>query len=172
MTSKTENAEKAISESRVKDVLKAYSPKVVSTIFVEFDTDQSDIDVVCEYQQQSNFTSLITSSFQRFESYSLDMYADHVIGRFRVSGFLFEIYGAPIPITQQLAFRHYQVMERLARLGGEPLKQKIRKLKYSGLKTEPAISQILGLQGDPYSAVLELESWSNAQLEAYVQNRI
>ncbi|BFM05044.1 DUF4269 domain-containing protein [Halioxenophilus aromaticivorans] len=172
MTSKIEKAEKAILQSRVKEVFEAYSPNIVSTIFVEFDTDQSDIDVVCEYQQQNAFASLISSSFQNHDSYSLSVYAECVIGQFKVSGFLFEIYGAPIPVTQQLAFRHYQVMQRLARLGGESFKQQIRKLKRSGLKTEPAISEVLALEGDPYNAVLELESWSNAQLEIHIQNRI
>jgi len=172
MSSKIAKAENAISQSRIVEILEEYSPQIVSTILVEFDTDQSDIDVVCEYHQQSVFASAISNSFQNYESYSLNVYAERVIGRFKVAGFLFEVYGTSIPVTQQLAYRHYQVMQRLARLGGAPIKQKIRCLKRSGLKTEPAISQILGLKGDPYNAVLELESWTNTQLKSHVQNCI
>ncbi|MCG8315213.1 MAG: DUF4269 domain-containing protein [Pseudomonadales bacterium] len=172
MNSKIEQAKRAISQSRVKEIFETYSPSIVSTIFVELDTNQSDIDVVCEYQQQSAFASLISSSFQNCDCYSLDVYSKCVIGRFKVASFLFEIYGAPIPVTQQLAFRHYQIMLRLARLGGNPFKQRVRELKNSGLKTEPAISQLLGLEGDAYSAVLELELWSNEKLKAHIKSRI
>lgn len=84
---------------------------------MEFDSDQSDIDVVCGYQQQSVFSSAISNSFQNYDSCSLKVYPERVIGRFSVAGFLLEVYGAPIPVTHQLAFRHYQVMQRLAELG-------------------------------------------------------
>lgn len=37
---------------------------------------------------------------------------------------------------------------------GDSFKQKILELKRSGIKTEPAFAQMLGLKGDPYQAVL------------------
>lgn len=172
MTSKISRAEKAVLQSRVKELLEAHHPEVVSTIFVEFDTGQSDIDVVCEYLEQKTFTTELENNFQNYESYDIKVYPEYVIARFKVSGFLFEVYGAPISTRQQLAYRHYQVIQRLALLGGEPIKRKIRVLKRSGLKTEPAISKVLRLEGDPFKAVLELELWSNEQLESHIKKCI
>lgn len=165
MINKIAKAKNAIFHSRILHLLVDYSPQVVSTILVELDTDQSDIDIVCEYQQQANFAANFSSYFGNYDSYSFKIYPEYVIGHFTESGFLFEVYAAQIPVTQQLAYRHYQVMKRLVELGGEPLKQKIRALKYEGLKTEAAICEVLKLNGDPYDAVLELELWSDDQLK-------
>jgi Domain of unknown function (DUF4269) len=169
VNSKIFKAQVAISQSRILDLLVDYSPQVVSTILVEFDTDQSDIDIVCEYQQQTTFAKNFADSFCHYDSYNLTVFPEYVIGHFKKSGFLFEVYATHIPVTQQLAFRHYQVMKRIALLGDESLKQQIRVLRNEGLKTEAAISAQLRLEGDPYAAVLELESWSDDQLKVYLQ---
>jgi hypothetical protein len=39
---------------------------------------------------------------------------------------------------------------------GEHFRQEIIKLKRQGLKTEPAFAKLLGLDGDPYKAILKL----------------
>jgi Domain of unknown function (DUF4269) len=172
VNSKIFKAQDAISQSRVLNLLVDYSPQVVSTIFVEFDTDQSDIDIVCEYQQQTTFAKHFSDSFCHYDSYNLAEFPDYAIGHFKKFGFLFEVYATHIPVTQQLAFRHYHVMKRIALFGDESLKQQIRALKNDGLKTEAAISTLLRLEGDPYTAVLELESWSDDQLKFYLHNNI
>ena len=38
---------------------------------------------------------------------------------------------------------------------GPAFKEQIRGLKRNGLKTEPAFAKLLGLNGDPYRAVLD-----------------
>jgi hypothetical protein len=172
VNTKIARAEKAISQSRMKDLLHDYSPEIVSTIFVEFDTEKSDIDIVCEYQHRDVFASDFTNAFGDNDSYSLSVYTDCVVGHFKMDGFLFEFYGSQTPVSQQSALRHYKIMQRLAHIGGEPIKQKIRTLKRKGLKTEPAICQVLRLSGEPYNAVLQLELWSDSQLRSHVQNCI
>ena len=128
----------------------------------------SDIDVVCNYKDQGLFAADFHSTFQQQDEYTLSLRESHALGRFRSQGFLFEVYASPVPVAQQAAYRHYGVMQRLVQLGGQTLQAKIRSLKDSGLKTEPAISHLLRLEGDPYQAVLELENWSDADLQRRV----
>ena len=158
----------AIEGSGILDLLVSYNATAVSTLLVELDTDGSDIDVVCDYVEQKRFAADFQSAFQEQDDYKLSLGESHALGRFRSQGFLFEVYASPVPVAQQAAYRHYGVMQRLVQLGGETLQSKILSLKYSGLKTEPAISRLLQLEGDPYQAVLELENWSDADLQQRV----
>ena len=47
-------------------------------------------------------------------------------------------------------------MARLINLGGDIFREKVRDLRLAGKKSEPAIAVILGLIGDPYESVAEL----------------
>ncbi|NJL56268.1 DUF4269 domain-containing protein [bacterium] len=172
MDNKIACAEKAIEKSRVLDELKAYSPEVVSTIFIGLDTKASDIDIACTYEEQKVFVEDFNLAFSARESYSLRLYEDHAVGRFYYDRFLFEIYASKIPVQMQAAYRHYQVMQRLVKGGGERLKTRIRQLKESGFKTEPAICCLMGLSGEPYAAVLELERWSDKEIEEHVSKSL
>jgi hypothetical protein len=56
---------------------------------------------------------------------------------------------------------------RLLCLGASvSLRERVVALRQAGLKTEPAFAKLLALAGDPYAALLELESQSAAQLTA------
>jgi len=55
-------------------------------------------------------------------------------------------------------------MARLINLGGDIFREKVRDLKLAGKKSEPAIANILGLIGDPYESVAELNDLSDGEL--------
>ena len=55
-------------------------------------------------------------------------------------------------------------MARLVNLGGDIFREKVRDLKLAGRKSEPAIADILGLIGDPYERVAELNDLSDGEL--------
>ena len=169
MGSKLEHASNAISASKILTVLSQFCPHVVSTIFVGFDTEHSDIDIVCDYQQQEVFSAAFESAYSGKDNYVLRLYPDYAVGRFNFSGFLFEVYASKQAVQHQFAYRHYCIMQRLSSLGGTAMKQMVRELKNKGLKTEPAICQVLGLRGDPYTAILELESWSDEELLSQIK---
>lgn len=169
--------------------LKAFDATVVSTIFVGFDTDKSDIDIVCTYQPQQRddadtsstakvLVALLQSVYGDFKDFVCEHYAaeDFVLCQFDHHGFVFEIYASTKPVHQQNGFRHYQVMKRLSRVDpsfGKRVQEIRRKM---GLKTEPAICALLQLQAckdedanniqksNPYEAVLLLEDWSDEDL--------
>lgn len=58
---------------------------------------------------------------------------------------------------QQGAFRHLVAEFALLQRYGDDLRKRIRALKVGGMKTEPAFAHALGLDGDPYVALLDLD---------------
>lgn len=80
-----------------------------------------------------------------------------------------EVFCQPVPVHRQHAFRHMVVEGRLLCLS-DALRPRVMELRRAGLKTEPAFARALGLAGDPHAAVLALEVYSNAELEALLRN--
>ena len=56
-------------------------------------------------------------------------------------------------------------MARLINIGGEAFRDKLQRAKLSGMKTEPAIASILGLEGDPYESVAGLGDAADRDLK-------
>ena len=77
-----------------------------------------------------------------------------------------------MPVEEQNAYRHLNVMSRLSVLGGKEFKYTVRELKQEGLKTEPALAKLLGLRGDPYQAILELEEFDDFELEELIEESL
>ncbi|GGA46540.1 DUF4269 domain-containing protein [Paenibacillus physcomitrellae] len=81
-----------------------------------------------------------------------------------------EVFGQPIPVRRQNAYRHMQIEARLLFLFGRTFREQVIELKRQGLKKEPAFSRLLWLDLmhgiDPYQALLELEGWSDESLIA------
>ena len=157
----------AVSKSQVMELLSAYHPEVVSTILVGLDIDGSDIDIVCCYGSaaaKDNYIHDVEAKLSAQRDYQLKVRENHVKTEFLLDGFRFDIYASVSPVERQNAYRHFKVMKRLCQLGGKAFQDSIRIRKEQGLKTEPAIADFLELQGDPYDAVLSLESMSNSQL--------
>lgn len=78
-------------------------------------------------------------------------------------GWEIELFCQKIATDHQWGVRHFRVQARLLALGPD-LKEAVMRLKREGLKTEPAFAKVLLLSGDPYVALLELESLGDAQL--------
>lgn len=147
--------------------LKEFDPIFAGTIPIEVDIEGSDIDILCEakdfdrlqkrlrdcFENKKNF--LITEKFQKQRS---------VLCRFEHEKFRVEIFAQQVPSTQQDAFIHMLIEARLLKIGGDGTAEAIKKLKMSGLKTEPAFAQHFGIDGDPYAELLKLAKLSNDEL--------
>ena len=59
-------------------------------------------------------------------------------------------------------------MKRVLDIGGKKLRDEIKRLKRSGLKTEPAFAKLLFLDGDPYQAFLALEDKNTEALNKLI----
>ena len=161
-------AEDAINTCGVLTKLDAFTPQVVSTINVGLDTDQSDIDILCCFVDAHGFKDLFHQYFQSYPDFHYEAHAAYSLGQFAHGGFLFEIYGSVTPVKQQAAWRHFQIMQRLVKIGGSDFQHQVRALKEQGLKTEPAICKILQIEGDPYSAILQTEAWPDGKLKKHI----
>ena len=171
--SRQQTAEEELQRSQILRSLSAYSPTVVSTIWAGLDIESSDIDIICQYENKSQFTSDLHNACSQFEEFVFidnSEPSEYVVARFSLGQNQIEIYACPLPVTEQLGYIHYQVMKRLVAVGGEWLQEMIRDLKREGLKTEPAIAQLLHLAGDPYKAVASLQHHSDQQLTELVES--
>lgn len=139
----------SIISSEILDRLKEFNPVVVGTLPLDLFTYASDIDIICYVTDANKFQSLLADS-QRKQLGRIDS----VIANFEHDSFQFEIVGQPVPVVQQIAYRHMIVEWNILAANDEAFRSKIMELKRKGIKTEPAFAQVLGLKGDPYEALL------------------
>ncbi|MEM8777333.1 MAG: DUF4269 domain-containing protein [Cyanobacteria bacterium P01_G01_bin.49] len=162
---KARHAIKAINDSQILQKLERYNPVVVSTILVGLDTEDSDIDIVCSYNSQFIFFQDLQSLVEGFFDGICKQRNNYVLARFEYAEYLFEIFGTNQKVEAQMAFRHYQIMQRLSRIGGTNFQNTVKAIKKTGIKTEPAIALILQLEGNPYHSVLMLEQLNDEVVE-------
>ena len=172
MTEIKKLAGRAIQQCRVLEYLEAFTPEVVSTIFADLDIAGSDIDIVCQYENFEDFSKAFKSAFVPMSDFEFLSERGYAVGRFSFNGFRFEIYASKTQVQKQDAYRHFQIMKRLSKYGGAKFRSHIRKLKVSGLKTEPAICKLLSVVGNPYKAILDIESWSEDRIKSHINEHV
>jgi hypothetical protein len=165
----------ALDELNIFDWLAIYRPVLAGTIPLAIDIAGSDLDVLCEVYDFDRFAGALASEYGENPGFTMRA-IDGTYGpvafesSFRHSDFVVEFFGEPLPVSEQRGYRHMTVEARLLDIGGEPLRQTIIALKQSGLKTEPAFAHHLGLAGDPYEAVLKLETRTDDDLRKLIDD--
>ncbi len=149
-------------------LLAEFDPIVIGTPPLGIATPLSDIDIACSAPDFDRFADVARRSFGEMKSFSIRT-PNHlpdpaIIASFCAMGWEIEIFCQEIATEVQWGVRHFRIEERLLALRPQ-LRERIVDLKRGGMKTEPAFARILGLTGDPYEALLELEDLSDAQLE-------
>lgn len=158
----------ALKKSEILNKFKKYSPMIVGTIPLGISTKESDLDILlCSLNIDEALEELResygTDSF--FEAYrQKGGELEYGLSRFVRDGVPFEVYIEKTETLHQRACRHFQVEERLLKLGGDCFKQRILELRKQGLKTEPAFALALGLDGDPYLELLKIFNWSEKKI--------
>lgn len=150
-----------IKKYEIFEKLKKYNPILTGTIPIGIDLPESDLDIICECRNHSEFNSYLINQFSKkkdFKVYSIKQNGiESTIAEFKTDNFLIEIFGQNIPTENQNAYRHMMIENKILKEKGSEFKQKIIKLKSNGIKTEPAFAKLLGLEGDPYTELLNLE---------------
>jgi hypothetical protein len=164
-------AHKCLIDLGVLETLRGYDAVLAGTIPLDLATAGSDLDILCETGNQLEFRSQLEREYgalRRFAVRQLDLPSGtSTLASFLFGGFPIEIFGQPVPVRRQDAYRHMEVEHRLLLLGGEQMKSQIARLRHQGAKTEPAFAAWLGLQGDPYAAMLQLSGLSDAALTSW-----
>lgn len=148
--------------------LSQYNPVLVGTFPIGLDVAGSDLDIVCEVYDFAAFEADVAAQFGACQGFTnwRNVAPAWTVTAFQVEGFELEVFGQPLPTPQQNAYRHLVVEHRLLSAGDAAFRAKIVHHKQAGTKTEPAFACCLGLAGDPYQALLELESLTDAELQS------
>jgi hypothetical protein len=171
-TERQRSAFSNLQEARVLERLCGYDPVLVSTVCLDIDVESSDLDVICTAHDLKVFATVLTSAFGSFRGFAVRHSTSQesaVVAQFFCGAWEYEVFGQRIPVERQNAFRHLIQIDRVLSCGGEVWREKIRALKRVGMKTEPALATLLGLEGDPYRAVLALEALCDEELLAKVR---
>ncbi|TWR30967.1 DUF4269 domain-containing protein [Mucilaginibacter pallidiroseus] len=147
--------------SKLLDKLAAYDPILVGTFPLDIQTSNSDIDIICQCKDLKAFAQMISTTFADQDNFSLktingfDLPA--VIASFITEGIPVEIFAQDLPPTKQNGYLHMLAEHQILSYFGEDFKQKVVALKETGIKTEPAFCQLLGISGNPYIELLNYQ---------------
>ncbi|NER22688.1 MAG: DUF4269 domain-containing protein [Symploca sp. SIO1B1] len=159
-------------------ILCEFDPVVIGTPPLGLELETSDIDIACSAKDLARFQKVTSTELSKFDCFQCRhatwQNQKSVIVQFHAYDWDIELFCQTIPTNQQWGVRHFKIEQRLLNI--EPkLRGVVLRLKQMGLKTEPAFVHALGLPGDPYSSILELENLSNdelAHLIARCSNRL
>ncbi|MET3724830.1 DUF4269 domain-containing protein [Sphingomonas trueperi] len=161
----------ALVQSGVLTRLVAFDPHVAGTPPLGLDLPDSDIDILCHAPDPVAFAAAVWAAYRDLRGFAMWQWQGSdrpIVARFHCGGWLFELFGQARPVAEQLGWRHFAIEQRLLALGGEPLRAAVMARRHAGAKTEPAFAQVLGLNGDPYAALLTLEQLDDATIRARI----
>ena len=147
------SAYRTIMDLDILGFLEEFQPVLVGTIPLDLAIPGSDLDILCEAADLRHFDSKVRKQYGQMPSFtSQRKFLQGVrtsIHRFLTPDFPIEVFGQPVPVVKQRAFRHLNIEARLLEMGGDTARNKILELKKSGMKTEPAFARVFGLEGHP-----------------------
>ncbi len=157
----------AIDRLSVLEILRDCDPHVAGTLPLGIDVPGSDIDILCHAPDGGAFAQLVWSAFGDRDEFSIRQWIGDerpVIASFEAHGWVFELFGHPLPVPLQRGWRHFEVERRLLALGEGSFRRAVMERRRLGARTEPAFAGALHLEGDPYAALLEIQSCNDGQL--------
>mgnify|MGYP006275394131 CR=1 FL=1 len=150
-----------LTKNNILNKLQTFDPILVGTIPLNIDIKNSDLDIICSFQNKDAFVKEIKKEFSDNRDFKIreviKQSINTVIANFETDDFEIEIFGQNIPTRQQNAYRHMMIEYHLLCERDETFRQNIIDLKRKGYKTEPAFGIALGLKGDPYKELLTYE---------------
>ena len=159
-TERQKQAYSVLTEYKILLKLKPFSPIFAGTIPIDIDIETSDLDIICHWTDRNEFISSLKKVFGNHPNFKIkeNHSNNSVIANFILRDFEVEVFGQNIPAKEQFAYRHMIIENGLLKKKGSSFRKQIRELKKQGYKTEPAFAFALGLVGNPYIELLNLEN--------------
>jgi hypothetical protein len=150
-------AYRVLTELDIFNQLIEFEPFLAGTVPIGIDVEGSDLDILCCFSSRKDFMRKVSATFGSMSHFRLREKdnPEVVIVNFTTEAFDIEIFAQSIPVREQYGYRHMLVEQKILESYGPDFQKKIIALKKTGVKTEPAFAQLLGLAGDPYKALLE-----------------
>ncbi len=143
--------------SKVFHTLADFNPVLAGTIPIEVDTDESDLDIICYWEEPTDFISAILFFENELDfklaSKIINGYKT-IIANFKIGKFQMEIFGQNRPVQQQEAYRHMLIEYKILAREGNSFRSQVVTLKKAGYNTEAAFAHLLNLHEEPFSAIL------------------
>ena len=162
----------AIEELDLLGKLAEFSPVVIGTPPLGIDIASSDIDIACSCVELTRFKNFSVSEFEKFDNFhcrdAILQDQDSIIIQFHALNWDIELFCQSLSTDQQWGVRHFKIEQKLLEIAPR-LKAIVTDLKQNGIKTEPAFASALGLSGDPYSAMLDLENMTHDELTRIIK---
>jgi hypothetical protein len=162
-------------ETNIFEILKPFDPAHVGTIANDLDLSGSDIDIICSADDLTTLSKVLNDSFSSYVGFISEIVTQRGVQALIVkipTSIPIEVYAENTLVNNQLGYRHYLIACRVLDIFGEATHEELRALKLSGLKTEPAIAEYLGLSGDPYLSILKIEQMSDQAIRLLRASRI
>ncbi len=152
--------------------LARFTPVLTGTVPIDLDLPGSDLDIICQAGALDLFERVVQEKWGDRPDFGCKRRVwqgrPSVVATFDGGAFPIQLFAQDRPVTQQNAFRHMVIEDRLLNLGGEDARSAIMGLRRAGMKTEPAFARYFGLTGDPYAELLRLSWLDDAALHAFL----
>lgn len=163
----------ALTESKILKKLKTFNPLIAGTFPLNVHVTGSDVDVLVSNADLDFMKRKIIEELGEFSNFQCrDLLVDGeptVLASCSCQGISFEIFGQRTASVKQRGYLHFLVEERLLKVGGTSFAEKVQSARQKGLKTEPAFAKVLGLPGDPYKELLNIQKKSHAELKSLMK---
>ena len=153
-------AHAALHSLQLIEKLKEYSPVLAGTIPIDVDIESSDLDIICSAENLEEFGARVKDAYGDQKGFEINHKVHRnqptVIVRFRAHGFPVELFAQAASVFTQPAVVHMLIEARLLAFAPPEARAKVRLLKRTGLKTEPAFAEVFDIKGDPYEELLKI----------------
>nr|WP_294896254.1 DUF4269 domain-containing protein [uncultured Pedobacter sp.] len=158
-----------LKKSGLLDLLVAYDPIVVGSLPLDLDLPDSDVDIICSYADKlefQNYLKAVLGEKPGFVTSQSAIYGNETVtANFHEGNFEFEIFGQQIPSRDQMGYKHLLIEDHLLMIHGPAFKNQICELKEDGYRTEEAFCKLLGINGNPYLALIDQYEQALHQLD-------
>jgi hypothetical protein len=165
-TPRQQEAYTALTDNEIIEKLGSFTPFLAGTVPLNIDIETSDLDILCCFHDEDAFYKRVCAEFRHHDNFTVSRIIiegkNTVLANFFCDGFEIETFGQNVPVSLQLGYLHMMAEYAILQREGERFRKKVIELKNAGYKTEPAFAKLLGLKGNPYKAILDVNDIDNS----------